>query len=162
AAVRAHGISEDEFYARLPYYLNEYRQFAPEDFVGWSNVIDGAAVAATINEKIVTPTRNASALFEQHTYLSRLFTFLDPHELTVQPVFDETPSLPDWPKDHPATRTTSCLGGGPFSGTQQASVIRLPNGRRLFLRPSESPSVWVGITMPKSQRIERMPLEGNP
>jgi MYXO-CTERM domain-containing protein len=157
------GVTEPEFYGRLFYYLNEFRMFQPEAFIGWVDTIDAPAVANEIDEKIVRPTRDAGLLFRVHPYLTRLFTFLDPDQMTVDPAFDFNPSLPELSNIHQATMTISCLRTGGSSGpVQQARILRLPNGRRLFFAPDDPSDVWLRVTMPNSQRIEHLPLEGAP
>jgi uncharacterized protein (TIGR03382 family) len=160
-ALRQRGLLEDEYYAQLDYYLNEYRQYAPEDFIGFEDAIDALAATGEIDERIVVPTLAAGRLFDDHAVLSRLFTFLDPEEMTKDPVFDFNPDLSDWPNEHTATLTISCLidrDGDP----RQARIMRLPNGRRLFFRPDESTSIWSTLAMPKSMVIQTLLLEGAP
>jgi MYXO-CTERM domain-containing protein len=171
------GVEPSDFYGRLHYYLGQYRQSQPELFMGWEDRIDGAAAAREIDEKIVQPTRAAGQLFRAHQYLTRLFTFLDPDQMTVDPTFDFNPSLPEQSNLHVATMTISCPtpaggaggggagSGGGFTGPNgrpAARILRLPSGRRLFFAPDEPSNVWTSIAMPKSLRIEHLPLEGAP
>ena len=153
------GITPDQFYAQLEFYLTQYRLSNPEAFTGWTDTIDAAMTTAELDEKVVGPTRAAGQLFKDAGYLSRMFTYLDPEQMTKDPVFDFNPSLGEQPNVHTATLTISCLRSGTGS-VLRARVLRLPNQRRLFFAPEDDGAAWTRVSMPNSQRIEVLPLEG--
>jgi MYXO-CTERM domain-containing protein len=149
--------SEDNFLRQLRYYLGDYRTQHPAAFAGWTSSFDPSALAAQIEEKIVTPAKNAGALFRQHPYLTRLYTTLSPEDMTRDPVFSFNPSLPEVSRDHTATLRIDCGLGGDISTspatltTEQGWVSQLPN--RNTTAPGKGPSAL---------RIETLAEEGSP
>ena len=149
--------TEDNFLRQLRYYLGDYKTQHPAAFAGWNANFDPSALAAQIEEKIVTPAKNAGALFRQHPYLTRLYTTLSPEDMTRDPVFSFNPSLPEVSRDHTATLRIDCGLGGDISTspatltTEQGWVSQLPN--RNASAPGKGPSAL---------RIETLAEEGNP
>ncbi|MDP1829597.1 MAG: DUF2330 domain-containing protein [Archangium sp.] len=149
--------TEDNFLRQLRYYLGDYRTQHPAAFAGWTSSFDPSALAAQIEEKIVTPAKNAGALFRQHPYLTRLYTTLSPEDMTRDPVFSFNPSLPEVSRDHTATLRIDCGLGGDISTspatltTEQGWVFQLPN--RNTTPPGKGPNAL---------RIETLAEEGSP
>ncbi len=152
------GVTDDRFLQQLSFYLGTYRTSHPEQFVGWISSFDPPALAAQIQEKIVTPALNAGALFRQHAYLTRLYTTLSPEDMTRDPVFSFNPSLADQSRDHTATLRIDCGLGGDSSTspatltTEQGWVFQLPNR-------SAPPQYGRG---PSALRVETLREEGSP
>ncbi len=149
------GITSDEYYQVLDYYLNGYRDENPAAFDGVDLSFDAAALTQELWERIVEPSIAADALFDMHPKLTRLYTTLSPLEMTRDPVFSFNPSLPDVSNIHTAIFETDC-------GVAGRGVLTLPDGRRFSV---DDPTTWVdrsGAAVPFSRRIERLRLEGGP
>ncbi|MEZ4436233.1 MAG: DUF2330 domain-containing protein [bacterium] len=75
--------------------------------------LDAAALAAEIEAEVNPAREHLGALLARHGYLTRLFTTLNPDEMTLDPEFGQNPDLPE----QPATRTIEvrvpCDGGQP-------------------------------------------------
>lgn len=57
--------------------------------------LDGPAIAEAVRQQL-NPTRaRVRALFADNRYLTRLFTTMSAHEMTLDPLFDSNPDLPD-------------------------------------------------------------------
>lgn len=122
------GISEDEFYENLRFYVLSTD--------GYGEIpVDGPAVAAVIDEEIVQPAARAQALVEDFPVVTRLFTTLSPDEMTVDPVFDFSPLLPLVDNDLVSSFQPVCARDG--SGFSEFGWLTLPDGRRFFTNASE-------------------------
>ncbi len=106
AELAARGISEAQYYAN--YYL--YAQQAGDPDGGVPGLFDPVALTDDINTRIVVPVRAAARLFEQHPYLTRLYTALSPVDMNLDPVFSSNPDLPSVTTQHNATLTFPCRG----------------------------------------------------
>ena len=69
---------------------------------------DPAGLATAITEQIVTPRERAQEMVYRHGHLTRLFTRMDPEQMTMDPVFFEGPEVPDVSNVHEATLVTEC------------------------------------------------------
>jgi MYXO-CTERM domain-containing protein len=127
-------------------YYNNYDAFQTKDGGASMVSFDPAPCTDEIDMRIVTPTKKTQALFDQHPYLTRLYTALSPEDMTDDPVFGENPDLPEVPLEHNATVTIPCRG---------ASFIRSDRG---FESQYPKPSV----TLPASERIEILRDSGPP
>ncbi len=175
-ALQRMNVQPQQFYGQLDYYLGSYRTQNPEAFLGWEDHIDGAMAAMALDTRFVQPLKEVAALLRAHGYLTRLFTTLSPEEMTKDPTFDFNPDLPEYSNEHRATLTITCerplfnLPGSQPS-RRQARILELKDsGRRMFVGPEESPSVWVDlersadleIKLPPDERLEAIPLTGKP
>ena len=124
-------------------------------------------MAQDLQDRVVTPTLAAGALFDQFPYLTRLYTTLSPEDMNKDPVFSFNPGLKDWPNVHDGTLTYHCgfFGDRGQSPTprrrcapSRAGSIDYPNGTGVraaavsFTPPSG----------PSSQRIEILREQGSP
>jgi hypothetical protein len=117
------------------------------DLEAWS----GTGFATDFAERISTPGQHAIDMLEDADYLTRLFTLLSPHEMTEDPTFHETDSLPPVSNTVTATRTLACEGN---------DWIDLEDGRRVALTEgSQYPQIE---GMPALERTERIPAMGAP
>ncbi|MCX4247932.1 DUF2330 domain-containing protein [Paraliomyxa miuraensis] len=126
------GVEEDAFYACLSCYAGLI------DPVAW----DAAAFAAAFDERIVAPMQHGQDLLATWPYVTRLYTTISPHEMTVDPMFAENAGLPDVPSRYGAERQQDCCG----------DAMRLPGGRLVWMTGNSWP-VW-GNDMPWAERIE--------
>lgn len=153
--------TDDQFLARLGYYLGEYRTNNPALFQGYQTNFNPQALAGEIFEKVVKPAREAGALFKQYPTLTRLYTTLSPQDMTRDPVFSYNASLPEVSRDHNATYEVNCgVAGSAFSSpgrliTEQGWTIKYPEGR------GAAPERALA-TGPASLRIETLAEEGAP
>jgi len=99
-------------------------------------------------ERIVAPAEHAASLLQANPYLTRLFTTISPHEMTVDPLFQRNPGLPEVSSNYTATRVFACEG---------PDYIELDDGRRIALDPDgESPSFLPALA------VDEFPMEGPP
>jgi len=151
--------TEDNWLQSLEYYLGDYRAQNPDKFVGYQMSFDPGALAAQLQEKVVTPALAAGALFDQHPYLTRLYTTLSPEDMNRDPVFSFNPSLPQQSRDHTATLRIDCgLGGDPSTSpatliTEQGWTFSLPN--------RNTPPTFTSRD-PGALRVETLAEEGDP
>ncbi len=126
-----------------------------------------AQMAQDLQDRVVTPTLAAGALFDQFPYLTRLYTTLSPEDMNKDPVFSYNPGLKDWPNVHNGTLTYHCgffgdkgiLGTAATLRTEAGWVIEYPNGT--------GPTTTNGGNFtppggPSSQRIEILRETGSP
>jgi hypothetical protein len=127
--------------APLQYYSN-YDAFQQELIKDPSAppppAFDPLACTDEIDMRIVTPTKKTQALFDQHPYLTRLYTALSPEDMTDDPVFGENPDLPQVPLEHSATVTIPCMGQS-FIRSDQGFESQYPN---------------LSVKLPASARVE--------
>lgn len=151
--------TEDNFLNNLSFWLGDFRNRNPDKFVGYEMAFDPGALAAQLQEKVVQPALTAGALFDQHPFLTRLYTTLSPEDMNRDPVFSFNPGLPEQSRDHTATLRIDCgLGGDPSTSpatltTEQGWSFSLPNR-------NTSPSNF-GRT-PAALRVETLAEEGGP
>lgn len=87
--------------------------------------LDLEAFQGAVRETVLQPIEDAAELFEDHPYVTRLYTTMSAAEMTLDPVFDFNPDLDDVSNQHSATRRVGCSGtGGPWS-------VELSDGRIL-------------------------------
>jgi MYXO-CTERM domain-containing protein len=65
-------------------------------------------LAKDLTDRVVKPTLEAGAMFDDNGYLTRLYTTLSPEDMTLDPVFSFNPDLPDVGNVHEATLTYYC------------------------------------------------------
>jgi hypothetical protein len=115
-----------------------------------------AEMAREIDERVVKPTRAASALFDLHPYLTRLYTTLSPEDMNKDPVFSYNRGLPEVPSLHEATRIYHCGIFGTTSLAETPWTIRTADGWQV------QSSRDVPSDIPASRRIEILNEEGEP
>ena len=106
------GIGENQFYNFPDYYEAYYDMI---DF-------DAGAFLADLTKVIVDPAKEAQAMFDEHPYLTRLFSTVSPEEMNWDPIFDFTSELPDISNFHTAKLTVTC------DDEKQYLTIELENG----------------------------------
>jgi len=158
------GIQPPQFYSNLSYWLGSYRQQNPADFSGWTENFQPVMMAQDLQDRVVTPTLAAGALFSQFPYLTRLYTTLSPEDMNKDPVFSYNPGLKDWSNVHNGTLTYHCgffgdrgvLNTAATLRTETGWVIDYPNGT------GAANGAFTPPGGPSSQRIEILREEGNP
>ena len=117
------GVTPDTFFANYRYFVSQ----AP------AQRYEPAAMADEIWERVVVPTQAASALFEEHPMLTRLYSTISPADMTRDPAFSFNLSLPAVSNEHRANMQVSCGWDGTERGavltTEQGWAIAYPDGR---------------------------------
>jgi hypothetical protein len=159
-------VPAPQFYQSLSYYLGSYRQQNPSQFVGWTENFQPAQMAQDLQDRIVTPTLAAGAMFDQFPSLTRLYTTLSPEDMNKDPVFSFNPGLKDWPNVHNGTLTYHCGFFGDHGTANTAATLRTEAGWVVdYPSGTGVSSGTVNFTPPggpSSQRIEILREEGNP
>jgi MYXO-CTERM domain-containing protein len=87
-------------FAPMPAYVAD-QGIAPIDYYscmecwGVPEQVDTEGLEAALDAVLVTPLRDAQALFDRHPYVTRLFTTISPDEMIVDPLFRENDTVPD-------------------------------------------------------------------
>jgi hypothetical protein len=102
ASLAAKGVTEQMFY-------NNIRQYSA-DLMGF--MVDARAFIKDLEERIVTPMREAQAMFDRQPYLTRLLSLVSPDEMTRDPLFHLNPDMPDVSNLHVAKAAGMCLDDG--------------------------------------------------
>jgi MYXO-CTERM domain-containing protein len=135
------GVSPEEFYDCLECYEGLIDQQA------W----DGQGFADDMQDRVIDPGVHAVDLLETWPVVTRMYTTMSAHEMTVDPFFHTNPDLPDVLMPTQAQRNRYCDGD---------DVFVTPDDRDLIL---EEPGVWPVIEdMPFAERIEMVPMAGAP
>jgi hypothetical protein len=100
------GVSPTQYYQ----YFDSYDWARDAADGGAAATFDAAACAAELDQRVVTPTRQAQALFNAHPKLTRLYTVLSPGDMNADPVFEWNADLPDVSNVHGATLYQPCSG----------------------------------------------------
>jgi MYXO-CTERM domain-containing protein len=98
--------------------------YPPTDYPGDSDPINDMNVMDFLDEfyrLVIEPMEATKALFEAHGSVTRLYTTLSPDEMTVDPIFDYNPELPDVNNVHTANQVLQCDEDGGWE-------IELPQG----------------------------------
>ncbi|MEQ9495420.1 MAG: DUF2330 domain-containing protein [Deltaproteobacteria bacterium] len=115
---------------------------------------DPQALIDEIDEKVLAPDRRAQELMTRNDYFTRLFTLLDPKEMTLDPQFTYRKDLDDVSNVHTAKMIMYCgLGGAPGDAGVQ---IILEDGRSIYYDSSFEPDMSVIDAMPAAERVEQL------
>ncbi len=129
-SLRDRGVPENAFYS----FIESYRA----DLAG--QTVDGAGFTAALEERILTPAKNAQLILDGHPYLTRLFSTVSPDEMTRDPLFSQRSDLPTVSNVFTATGTGHCV-----DGLLHDATVTLPSGERVgFAKPFTifNPPAW--------------------
>jgi hypothetical protein len=126
-----------------------------DHFNGRSDV-DFAALIAALRRHVFEPWEATAELFDEHPYVTRLYTTMSADEMTVDPMFDFNARLGDHSTQHTAERVTECGQGTPRS--EAPWRVELANGRVVRGRGFAWP-LGVG-SMPANARTLRIGTSG--
>ncbi len=118
---------------------------------------DGSGFSLDLDERVIAPGMHAVNLLETWPYLTRMYTTISGHEMTVDPMFHQNPSLPDVPNIRTAVRDYLC--DEPYDDGD--SVVTLPDGREVFI-PDGDPWPEFPDEMPWELEVQAAALEGAP
>lgn len=132
-AVRAMGVTEQQFYANVSSYWQQFA-FPPYDLLALTN---------EISKSIVTPRIEAQMMIDGHPYLTRLNTFVSPDEMNQDPFFFENPDLGTVSNVHTAVIRTMC-GNMEYLQCNAPMRLELPDGRMAWLRAGSKATICQG------------------
>jgi len=149
------GWDELGFYQNARWLTQQWSESDPEAYAAWAEDFDPVATTETLFQKEVGPIQHAQSLFDDHAYMTRMYTTLSPDEMTRDPIFAFNPDLEDVSNVHDAFFEVSCDGTG--------GTLQLPDGREFRVNDGAR---WVetraAADVPFSRRIERLFEEGAP
>jgi MYXO-CTERM domain-containing protein len=162
-ALVAKNVSADQFYQNLSYYLGSYRLQNPGDFSGYTVNYVPTMMAQEIFDAVVKPTLEAGKLFDNHQYLTRLYTTLSPEDMNKDPVFSYNVGLRDVNNTHEASLTYHCgFFGRSNQATTPASLLTEQGWKMSFPYGTGQNNDWTQPGGPSSVRIEILAEEGEP
>lgn len=163
SALAEQGITPNEYYVNIAWYLGTYREQNPDLFLDLDIDYDPMLLTGELEERVVQPTLDAGRMFRDNPYMTRMFTTLSPDEMNQDPVFSFNPDLADVSNIHEATMTYYC---GIFGTTAPQSDVpaRLvtEQGWELSLPNGEGRNEWLSLSMPASLAIQILREEGQP
>lgn len=140
------GIDEDAFYACVTCYL--------DPSVADLESLDPAGFLEAMAAEVIAPMVETQDLFEQAAYSTRLYTTMSAHEMTVDPIFDFNPELPDYSNLHEADRVIECSPS--LSQFEAPWRVELPSGGLVRGRGNTWPFSTDDESMPANLRIVRV------
>jgi MYXO-CTERM domain-containing protein len=155
------GITPNEYYTNISYWVGPYRQEFPAKFTDLDLSYDAVVMTKDLEERVVEPTLAAGQMFRSNRYMTRLFTTLSPEEMTRDPVFSFNPSLPDVLNVHEGRLVFWCGANGQDINTTPA-VIYTAQGWRIAMPFGTGNGLWPGLKLPASLRTEILREEGAP
>ena len=111
---------------------------------------DPWAALAEIEQRILTPDREAQALFDSYSYLTRMFTMISPEEMGSDPLFSFDDTLADVSNLHEATIIRDCTNGN------ETQTLVLDNGQTFNLDGSGGVPADLANAMPAALKIEQL------
>jgi hypothetical protein len=152
------GITPQNFYGSIRFYLEQFRPMNPAAFEGWPGITyKPDEMSKDLFERVVKPTLAAGALFDDNSYLTRLYTTLSPEDMNLDPVFSFNTKLPDISNVHEATLTYYCgMLRKNDQNTTPARLVTEQGWTQDFPQGTgqQTPSPPTG--MPYSRRIEML------
>lgn len=162
SALLEEGITPNDYYTNIGYYLGWYKDEYPEKFADLDVEFDPVVLTDDIEERIVQPTLAAGQMFRDNRYMTRMFTTLSPEDMTRDPVFSFNPDLPEVSNVHEGRLIYFC---GSFGSDEQATTparIITEDGWELELPNGEQDNPWLDADMPYSRYTEILREEGDP
>jgi hypothetical protein len=124
-------------------------------------VLDAAGFTDDLEQRIVTPLRQAQAMFDTQPYLTRMLSTVSPVEMTRDPLFVLNPELPDVSNVHVATAYGLCQNDGTIANL----LLQLEDGRVLGIDGDSRPysnTPWPYAAGPAARRVELVGSTGQP
>ncbi len=161
APLAQQGVTAQSFYQQIDYYLGQDQAQNPQDFAGWAPNYAPQMMATDIDTRIVQPTLQAGALFDQFPYLTRLYTTLSPEDMNKDPVFSFNASLPDYGNVHQATLTYHCGFFGQNNAATTPATLKTADGW-VVSYPNGTGTSFSPPNLPASSQIQTVGEEGPP
>ena len=131
-------------------------------FAAWTAELsfDPGAFTDDLDAVVVTPLRDTQALFASFGYLTRLYTTLSAEEMTVDPMFDFNPDLPEVDNVRTAGGRWECND----KHEDPVLVVTLKDGREIRSRPFEDGEFPrpTPLGQPAAAVVERLDTSGPP
>jgi hypothetical protein len=144
------GVDEDEFLACPNCYLSfddtEIQGFNPEAYV------------QDLEDEVVEPMAQTQELIDGAPHLTRLYSTLSAHEMTLDPLFDFNPDLDDVSNVHSATRVIECSEA--VTQWEAPWRVELASGDVVRGEGTTWPIDWQWSGMPLNRRILDMTTRG--
>ena len=102
--------------------------------------VDVELLITSIEEQINEPRERIESLFGENPYLTRLYSTMSAHEMTVDPTFGYNRDLEDKANRRTAIRRVRCFMGRPDFDN---AIIETPSGLRVRERDGGNPNVIV-------------------
>ena len=147
-------IAESSFYNNMRAY---------EEYMG-DFEFDPGALVEDLQSVVVDPLRQAQGLFDQASFLTRLFTTLSAEEMTVDPMFSFNPDLAPVENLHSAMAHWEC----PDKDREEIQleeltlVVTLKDGREIRSQPFVEGGPRPIPVQPAAAVVERMSDSGPP
>jgi hypothetical protein len=130
------GVSFEAYYGCVTCYEEA-------DLESW----DPVEFAEELQARIIGPGQHAVDLLASHGYLTRLYTTLSPHEMTLDPIFHANAELPDVSNVNAVDMVFTCEG---------PNYVEFDDGSRLAVVGMPDPD------QPAALRLEDVPEQGPP
>jgi MYXO-CTERM domain-containing protein len=137
------GLTEQEYYQCISCYEGV------SDLSAW----DAALFQKKLDERVLSPSRNARDLLEGHPFLTRLYTTISPAEMTQDPEFEAREGLLPVTNNVTAQRLEGC-------GDGTVLAMRLPDGREIALANGAGAWPMWSESMPWAESVEEFPPGG--
>ena len=144
------GITLDQLLGCVSCYIN----YSETDIAGFEPADFMAAVA----EQVIDPMIRTAALFEARPFVTRLYTTMSADEMTMDPVFNFNPDLPEYSNNHNADRTVYC-----YEDVLQSEApwkVTLPDGQVVRGVGQSWPFATDDEDMPANARVRRVGTSG--
>ena len=152
-ALKDQQMNEQQFYNSLQQYKDQLAPFDPKAF------------AAELDELVLKPMEEASKLFDEYRYMTRLYTVISPSEMVRDPIFQFNPDLPNVSNVHKATGHAICAPG---KNEPEKVIVTLSDGTELSYKGPfydyQNPPVLEGADAfgGEAKAVERMYTAGPP
>ena len=149
-ALAAQGVDERSFYNNIAQYEPQLNGFA----------VDSVALVKALEDRVVTPLKEAQALFDEHPYLTRLMSTVSPSEMNRDPLFHLNPDLPNVSNVHMAKVSGMCSNS---NGQIKNLKLTLEDGQVLDLGDTAlfNGGPWKFETkLPRAKSIELVGASG--
>jgi hypothetical protein len=151
------GVDDRDFYNCLECYRDALRgmDFNPDAFV---DVLD---------EVIVTPARDAQAMLDHFTYLTRLTSSMSPDEMTLDPLFVLNGDMEDVSNTHQARLIVDCTNGEDYTAAERTLILQdgteiiVPSWNDYWAQQGLGGSWLDDLNVPAAAEIEQTGASGD-
>ena len=160
--LRDQGQTASAFYIGYRYYVETDAQQRPEMYEDLDTTFDAVELTQQLEEKVVVPTRKAAEMFNEHRYLTRMYTTLSPSEMTRDPVFSFNPDLADVTNIHTGRLIYYCGLIPNDDILTTPAVVVTEDGWELSFPHGTGENPWGDVDWPNSHYIQAVREEGPP
>jgi len=153
AELVAQGVDERTFYNSIAQYEPQLNGFK----------VDSVGLVKALEDRLITPLKEAQALFDEHPFLTRLMSTVSPSEMNRDPLFLLNPDLPAVSNVHTAKVSGMCSA---TNGQISNMKLTLEDGQVLSLGTTSlfgGGTPWMFETkVPRTKSIELVGPAGMP